>query len=63
MRGGGRSFERMGRHHGSILKVSKDGSKLTRYATDCVRQMVGVGPDGQVTMVIMKVLCARSPIN
>ena len=33
VRGGGRSFERMGEHHGSIIRVSKDGSRLERYAT------------------------------
>jgi glucose/arabinose dehydrogenase len=50
VRGGGRSFERMGRHHGSIIKVSKDGSKLERYATGLrAPNGIGVSPTGQVT--------------
>jgi hypothetical protein len=50
VRGGGRSFERMSNHHGSIIKVSKDGSKLERYATG-LRAPNGmcVSPTGQVT--------------
>ena len=50
VRPGGGSFERMGLHHGSIIKVSKDGSKLERYATG-LRAPNGmcVGPNGQVT--------------
>jgi glucose/arabinose dehydrogenase len=50
VRGGGRSFERMGEHHGSVLRVSKDGSKLERYASGLrAPNGIGVGPDGQVT--------------
>lgn len=50
VRGGGRSFERMGRHHGSILRVSPDGLKLDRYATGLrAPNGIGVGPDGQLT--------------
>ncbi|NIP98008.1 MAG: hypothetical protein GWO24_33105, partial [Akkermansiaceae bacterium] len=50
VRGGGRSFERMSRHHGSILRVSKDGSRLERYATGLrAPNGIGVSPTGQVT--------------
>ncbi len=50
VRGGGRSFERMGRHHGSIIRVSKDGSKLDRYATGLrAPNGIGVSPTGQLT--------------
>ena len=50
VRGGGRSFERMGEHHGSIIRVSKDGSRLERYATGLrAPNGICVGPDGQVT--------------
>ncbi|MDH3771288.1 MAG: cytochrome C, partial [Nitrospirota bacterium] len=31
--GGGLSFSRMSRHHGSIVRVSQDGSVMERYAT------------------------------
>lgn len=65
VRGGGRSFERLGRHHGSILKVSKDGSKLERYATGFrAPNGIGVGPDGQVTSGDNEgTYVPRSPIN
>ena len=50
VRGGGRSFERMSRHHGSIIKVSKDGSELERYATGLrAPNGIGVSPSGQIT--------------
>ena len=50
VRGGGRSFERMGRHHGSILRVSKDGSQLDRYATGLrAPNGIGVSPSGQLS--------------
>jgi hypothetical protein len=50
VRGGGRSFERMGRHHGSIIRISKDGSKLERYATGLrAPNGIGVSPTGQLT--------------
>ena len=50
VRGGGRSFQRMSRHHGSILRVSKDGSKLDRYATGLrAPNGIGVSPTGQIT--------------
>ena len=65
VRGGGRSFERMGRHHGSIIKVSKDGSKLERFATGLrAPNGIGVGPDGQVTSGDNEgTFVPRSPIN
>jgi hypothetical protein len=50
VRGGGRGFERMGKHHGSILRVSRDGKRLTRHASGFrAPNGIGVGPDGQVT--------------
>ena len=50
VRGGGRSFERMSRHHGSIIRVSKDGSKMDRYATGLrAPNGIGVSPTGQLT--------------
>jgi len=50
VRGGGRSFQRMSRHHGSILRVSKDGSRLDRYATGLrAPNGIGVSPTGQLT--------------
>lgn len=50
VRPGGGSFERMSRHHGKVLKVSKDGSKLDIYASG-LRAPNGmcVSPTGQVT--------------
>ncbi|MBT5692336.1 MAG: hypothetical protein HOI65_14605 [Opitutae bacterium] len=65
VRGGGRSFERMGRHHGSIIKVSKDGSRMERYATGLrAPNGMGVGPDGQVTSGDNEgTFVPRSPIN
>ena len=50
VRGGGRSFERMGRHHGAIIRVSPDGKKMERYATGLrAPNGIGVSPTGQVT--------------
>jgi hypothetical protein len=50
VKGGGRSFMRVGRHHGSVLKVSKDGSTMTRYASGFrAPNGMGVSPTGQVT--------------
>ncbi len=65
VRGGGRSFERMGRHHGSIIKVSPDGLKMERYATGLrAPNGMGVGPDGQVTSGDNEgTFVPRSPIN
>ncbi len=65
VRGGGRSFERIGRHHGSIIKVSKDGSKLERYASGFrAPNGMGVSPNGQVTSGDNEgTFVPRSPIN
>ncbi len=65
VRSGGRSFERLGRHHGSIIKVSKDGSHLERFATGLrAPNGMGVGPDGQVTSGDNEgTFVPRSPIN
>ena len=50
VRAGGRGFERMGKHHGAILRVSKDGKRLTHHASGFrAPNGIGVGPDGQVT--------------
>ena len=50
VRGGGRSFERLSRHHGSIIRVSKDGSEMERYATGLrAPNGIGVSPTGQIT--------------
>jgi hypothetical protein len=51
VRAGGPGFHNITSHHGSILKVSKDGSKLDRYATG-FRAPNGmcVSPTGQVTI-------------
>ena len=50
VRGGGRSFERMSAHHGSVIKVSKDGSTLTKYASGLrAPNGIGVSPSGQIT--------------
>lgn len=46
----GSSFERLGRHHGSIIRVSNDGSRMERYATGLrAPNGMSVGPHGQVT--------------
>lgn len=65
VRGGGRSFERLGRHHGSVLRVSKDGSKLERFATGFrAPNGIGVGPKGEVTSGDNEgTYVPRSPIN
>ena len=65
VRSGGRSFERLGRHHGSIIKVSKDGSRLERYATGLrAPNGMGVSPTGQVTSGDNEgTFVPRSPIN
>jgi hypothetical protein len=47
---GGRGFDPIYPHHGAILRVAKDGSKLDVYATGFrAPNGIGVGPDGQVT--------------
>lgn len=50
VRPGGRGFERMGYHHGSIIKVSRDGSKLSIYASGFrAPNGIGMSPSGQIT--------------
>lgn len=50
VRGGGRGFEPVVPHHGTILTVSPDGSKLAVYATGFrAPNGMSVGPQGQVT--------------
>lgn len=50
VRPGGRGFERMGNHHGSIIKVSRDGQKLSIYASGFrAPNGIGMGPNGQIT--------------
>ncbi|MEE2712147.1 MAG: family 16 glycoside hydrolase [Planctomycetota bacterium] len=50
VRSGGRGFEKIIPHHGTVLKIAKDGSKLEVYARGMrAPNGIGVGPDGQVT--------------
>lgn len=50
VRPGGRGFERMGNHHGSIIKVTRDGQKLSIYASGFrAPNGLGMGPNGQIT--------------
>jgi hypothetical protein len=50
VRAGGRGFERIAKHHGAVVKVSKDGSKIERFATGLrAPNGIAVGPEGQVT--------------
>lgn len=50
VRSGGGGFHRITRHHGCILRVSKDGRKLDVYATGFrANNGIGVSPSGQVT--------------
>ncbi len=45
-----KSFPRMGKHHGSVIKVSPDGEKLSIYASGFrAPNGMGVGPNGEVT--------------
>ena len=47
---GGRGFQTITRHSGTVLKLSKDGSKLEVYSTGMrAPNGIGVSPDGQVT--------------
>ena len=49
VRSGGGGFHKITAHHGCILKVSKDGSKLDVYATGFrANNGIGVGPNGEV---------------
>lgn len=50
VRNGGRGFERIAAHHGSILKIAPDGSKLERYSTGLrAPNGIAVSPEGQIT--------------
>jgi glucose/arabinose dehydrogenase len=50
VRGGGRGFEPVVPHHGCVLRVSKDGSRLAVFATGFrAPNGMSVGPMGQVT--------------
>jgi glucose/arabinose dehydrogenase len=50
VRAGGGGFHRITAHHGCILKVSPDGSKLDIYATGFrANNGMAVGPNGEVT--------------
>jgi len=50
VRSGGGGFHKIAAHHGCILKVSSDGSKLDIYATGFrANNGIGVGPNGEVT--------------
>jgi len=50
VRPGGRGFDAIVPHNGTVLKLSKDGSRLEIYATGLrAPNGIGVSPDGQVT--------------
>ena len=50
VRAGGRGFERMGKQHGSVIKVSSDGKDMSIYASGFrAPNGIGVGPNGEVT--------------
>jgi len=50
VRGGGRGFEKIVPHHGTVMKIAKDGSNLEIYSRGMrAPNGIGVGPDGQVT--------------
>jgi hypothetical protein len=50
VRSGGGGFHRITKHHGCILKVSKDGKQIGTYATGFrANNGIGVGPNGEVT--------------
>src|SRR5690606_20616366 len=47
---GGRGFQQIVPHHGTIMRVSKDGSRLDVVATGVrAPNGIGVGPDGTIT--------------
>ncbi|MCM8538087.1 MAG: DUF1080 domain-containing protein [Lentisphaeraceae bacterium] len=47
---GGRGFQKVTPHNGTVLKLSKDGSKLEVYSTGMrASNGIGVSPDGQLT--------------
>ncbi len=50
VRPGGRGFERVSPSHGSIFKVSQDGSSLEQFASGFrAPNGIGVGPNGEIT--------------
>jgi hypothetical protein len=50
VKGGGRGFDAIIPHHGTVMKVSSDGSSLEVYARGMrAPNGIGVSPDGQVT--------------
>ena len=50
VRAGGHGFARVGRHHGSIIRVSTDGQKMSVYASGFrASNGLGISPDGQIT--------------
>jgi hypothetical protein len=50
VKNGGRGFEEIAEHHGSLLRVSPDGAKLDVVATGFrAPNGIGCGPDGQLT--------------
>ncbi len=50
VRPGGRGFEKIVPHHGTVMKLSRDGSTLEVYSTGMrAPNGIGVSPDGQVT--------------
>ncbi|MDD7985319.1 DUF1080 domain-containing protein [Lentisphaera marina] len=47
---GGHGFQRIGRHHGTIMKVSPDGQKMSIYASGFrAPNGIGIAANGQVT--------------
>jgi hypothetical protein len=47
---GGRGFETISEHHGCIIRISKDGERLERWATGFrAPNGMGLGPDGTMT--------------
>jgi hypothetical protein len=50
VRSGGGGYHRITKHHGTILKVSRDGQRSEIYATGFrANNGIGVGPNGEVT--------------
>jgi hypothetical protein len=50
VRGGGRGFDRILPHHGTVMKVSPDGKKMEVVATGLrAPGGLGVGPNGEIT--------------
>ncbi len=48
---GGRGFEKIVPHHGSVMRISPDGSELEVYASGLrAPNGLGIGPDGQVSV-------------